>query len=749
MDEKAPVFLFDDVRVEPAAFRVWKAGAAVSVEPKALEVLLFLIRNRGRVVQKRELLDTIWHDTFVGENALTREIAQLRKALGEDARRARYIETVPTRGYRFIAEVEEGVAVSNGASTAASNGARANGAAANGSFAAAHTSLPTSSTDAPAVEAGRVRSRRAFLLLSGAALVLLLCVGGLVWWSLRGGRGGETTVQVRRLTQVTTSTGLDIYPAISPDGGYVAYSSNSGGDFEIYVRQLAPGGREIRITDDGGRNFQPAWSPDGQFIAYYSQRRGGLWLVPALGGAARRLTDFGSKPAWSPDGEQIAFQSGGLHDLVGVQGGALPPSTIWAVSARGGEPRQLTKVGVPSGGHGSPVWWPGGKRILFFAFDLMLNEVWSVSMETGEVRRHGPGVQPFSDIIFSPDGRYAYCAGAYRGASFGLYRIPVNLDAGETAGDVEKVEGTAGTPIRYLSISADGRRIAYSTQSLVSDIWQLPLTPAGDASGAPAPLYEDTSRRKTNPAVSPDGKWIAFGVWRLGQPTSVWMVDSEGKNPVPLTTDEGGSGVPSWLPGGDRIAYLTRRGDKAMFYTKSWATGEEKPLMELPPLANTPRLSPDGRLVAYNSREGGRINVWVQAVEGGGPRRLTSDAEMAGFPAWSPDGKWLALEVRRGDDMQVAVMPSEGGEPVLLTHEPGLNWPHSFSPDGEFIAFASYRDGLWNLYRVSRKTGEQRQLTHFNKTNGYVRYPAWSPTGDRIVFEHAEATGNVWLVELK
>src|ERR1044071_2703852 len=107
MDEKAPVFLFDDVRVEPAAFRVWKAGAAVPVEPKALEVLLFLIQHRGRVVQKRELLDTLWPDTFVGENALTREIAQLRKALGEDARRARYIETVPTRGYRFIAEVSE------------------------------------------------------------------------------------------------------------------------------------------------------------------------------------------------------------------------------------------------------------------------------------------------------------------------------------------------------------------------------------------------------------------------------------------------------------------------------------------------------------------------------------------------------------------------------------------------------------------------------------------------------------------
>src|SRR5215207_9190857 len=114
MDEKGQAHLFDDVRVEPAAFRVWKAGAVVPLEPKAFEVLLFLIRNRGRVVKKRELLDAIWRDTFVGENALTREIAQVRRALGEDARRSRFIETVPTRGYRFIAEVRESVATANG-----------------------------------------------------------------------------------------------------------------------------------------------------------------------------------------------------------------------------------------------------------------------------------------------------------------------------------------------------------------------------------------------------------------------------------------------------------------------------------------------------------------------------------------------------------------------------------------------------------------------------------------------------------
>jgi len=101
-----PIFLFDDVRVEPQTFKILKAGSAVPLEPKAFNVLLFLIENRGRLIEKGELLDAIWKETNVTENALTREITKLRKTLGDDPKAAKYIQTVHTRGYRFIAEVE-------------------------------------------------------------------------------------------------------------------------------------------------------------------------------------------------------------------------------------------------------------------------------------------------------------------------------------------------------------------------------------------------------------------------------------------------------------------------------------------------------------------------------------------------------------------------------------------------------------------------------------------------------------------
>src|SRR5262245_26396965 len=98
-------FWFDDVQIDPQAFKVWKAGSEVQLEPKAFSLLLLLIERRGELVTKDEILDAVWKETNVTENALTRKIAMLRRTLGDDSRQARYIQTVHTRGYQFIAEV--------------------------------------------------------------------------------------------------------------------------------------------------------------------------------------------------------------------------------------------------------------------------------------------------------------------------------------------------------------------------------------------------------------------------------------------------------------------------------------------------------------------------------------------------------------------------------------------------------------------------------------------------------------------
>jgi Tol biopolymer transport system component len=76
----------------------------------------------------------------------------------------------------------------------------------------------------------------------------------------------------------------------------------------------------------------------------------------------------------------------------------------------------------------------------------------------------------------------------------------------------------------------------------------------------------------------------------------------------------------------------------------------------------------------------------------------------------------------------------------------GKSWPHSFSPSGNEIVFAGQRDGIWNVYTISTKTKVQKQLTNYSKLNVFVRYPAWST--NRIVYEYAETTGNIWILEL-
>lgn len=101
------VYRFGDFAVDPCAWQLFHSGQEVHVEPTVLRLLVFLIENRERLVAKDELLDTVWGETLVSESALTKAVARLRKALGDDSARPEYIETVHSLGYRFVAEVQE------------------------------------------------------------------------------------------------------------------------------------------------------------------------------------------------------------------------------------------------------------------------------------------------------------------------------------------------------------------------------------------------------------------------------------------------------------------------------------------------------------------------------------------------------------------------------------------------------------------------------------------------------------------
>src|SRR6476646_1564446 len=210
---------FENVVVDLLNLRVTVDGEIRPLEPKSFRLLQFLIEHRDRVVSKEEIFQAVWAGAFVTDNALTRVIAQIRKAIGDDPKQPRYIETVPTISYRFIARVEESA------------------------IAAA----------APGTIAAPQRSASPAWLWASAAIVILavIAVGGL--WLHRADRPATQGPLAFHPVQFSNSTGLDMGASFSPDGALVAYASDKSGSFEIFVKSIEPAARELQLTNDGNQ----------------------------------------------------------------------------------------------------------------------------------------------------------------------------------------------------------------------------------------------------------------------------------------------------------------------------------------------------------------------------------------------------------------------------------------------------------------------------------------------------------------
>ena len=101
------MYRFDDFLADPGTWKLSRGGQEIHLEPVVLELLIYLITHRERLVTRQELMDTVWGDTVISESALTKAVARLRKALDDHSAAPRYLETVRSRGYRFVAKVEE------------------------------------------------------------------------------------------------------------------------------------------------------------------------------------------------------------------------------------------------------------------------------------------------------------------------------------------------------------------------------------------------------------------------------------------------------------------------------------------------------------------------------------------------------------------------------------------------------------------------------------------------------------------
>jgi Tol biopolymer transport system component/predicted Ser/Thr protein kinase len=594
--------------------------------------------------------------------------------------------------------------------------------------------------DAAGMGGGGRRTRRWDWILA-AGLMLVVGGGGLAWryWRTLSRTG---TVGNLEAVQVTTAPGLAIGASFSPDGKSIAFSSNRSGRFEIYVRPAGPAGGDQPITSDGQQNTEPAWSPDGKWIAYHSVARHGIWVTPAAGGTVRQIAAFGSCPAWSPDGAQLVFRSNEPNSLASFDWPGQGDSTIWAVGADGSQLRQITTPGSPRGQHADPSWSPDGRKVVFTtllpAAAGFAGSLWTIELGSGELKPVKPeNVSSQASPVFSPDGKGIYFVGVSREGGPGVFYLPV-------AGDrppVQLSRNRQAVPAR-IAVSRDGSRMAYTRLASVSQLW-VTEGRSGDAK----PLFQDAVERARQPVFSPDGKRMVFVVQREGGSLALWVMDADGSNPVAVLPDAENTASARWNVDGTAVLSTTRRG------ATDWtglrlgiADGSRRVLFETNDPMLRVQITPDEREIVYDT--GRPRNVWKRPLAGGPARQLTFDREGAIFPFVSADGQWIVYEVQRGDHIQVAIMDANGGQQQVLTAEPGVHFPNSMAPDNRRIAYAAYEDGVWNLHSIDRSTHEQKQLTHYTAFGSFVRYPAWRPGTEQIVYEYAESKGNVDLMEL-
>src|SRR5215472_8395478 len=322
------VIRFATFEVDLQAQELRKAGVKLKLPGQPFQVLSILLDRPGEVITREDLQKRLWPDTFVDvDHNLNSAINKIREVLGDSSENPRFVETLPRRGYRFIAPIT------------------VNGAAAT---AEAHTPENRSTRGS---ESTAIRKLHALALLGA---VILLGAGGL-WIYKR--RETPAAPPQRTLTRITFDEGLQNEPTWSPDGRYIAYSSDRGGKFDIWVQQVS-GGDPVQITKGPGHHWQPDWSPDGKYIAYRSEEgNGGIYIVPALGGAGleRKISSFGYFPRWSPDSSQILFLSKEL--------GSGLSSDVYVVRPDESSPRRVQAELTQEMWAVSAVWHPDGKKI--------------------------------------------------------------------------------------------------------------------------------------------------------------------------------------------------------------------------------------------------------------------------------------------------------------------------------------------------------------------------------------------------
>ncbi|GAB5518584.1 MAG: winged helix-turn-helix domain-containing protein [Rhodothermales bacterium] len=592
----------------PQRNRIADATTSVQVEPKVMQVLVYLSEQAGEVVRREELLSAVWPDVVVGNEVVSRAISELRKAFGDNARAPEFIETIPKAGYRLMAAVSY---VPSGEHMP-------------------EPSLQVTANAAPAMHIPASPGARRWVAL-GLGMVLLVLA---MWWFIvQSTTPAPAATPLVQTSPLTTSPGFEFAPALSPDGRHAAFIWTGGpqnGPLNVYVK-LVGSQEPLQLTDSPLYEWSPAWSPDGREVAFARSLRG-LFVMPALGGPERKLTDIGrsSRPAldWSPQGNLLAFTD---------RETAQHPYRIHLYNFATGTTTPLTTPPPSDFGDDAPAFSPDGQHIAFSRATNQAHELYVVSVRDGETRQLTTDRARIAGVTWTDDGGDLIFS-SNRGGTYDLWRISA------TRGTPEPIATSSLSDLREPVLRGDV--LTYTDSYTNLNIWQYNLM---DSTAAPIP-WMPSSRWDADPHVLPDAQRVVFASARSGHP-EIWMADRAGTQALQLTSFQG-------------------------------------------PHTGHPRGSPDNKYIAFDTRVNDHADIYVVEATGGVPRRLTTHSANDLLPSWSPDGAWIYFTSNRGGARQIWRIAATGGDAEPVTQHGGYAaWA---SPDGRALYYSRRdTSGIW------------------------------------------------------